>query len=314
MQANLIFNTTAGMKLNTPSVSEIQAALKAQGFDPIYHSTEKEEDLDELLVDVEGLVVVAGGDGTLRAVITRLLDKKNVPILLLPTGTANNIASALNIPNDPLAIIKGLDRKRPFPFDVGKVTAPWGVDYFLEGSGFGFFADILASYDPAQGKSVLRSMKSFAEILSQGHAYHTSLTLDGEAVDGEFLLVEMLNTTAVGPRLKFAPDATPGDGLLDVVCIRESDRTGFLQYLASMLREDLDKLETVSVHKARQICLSWEGFAVHIDAELRPPGIQEQDEAGAYKMSSRQFDSGQLTAEVLAGAVELWLPPLTEEE
>lgn len=312
MQANLIFNPSAGFQGTKTSSDEIQAALKAQGFQPVYRFTESEEDLDHCLVDSEGLIVVAGGDGTLRAVTTRLLDRENLSILHLPMGTANNIAAALGIPNDPIGIIKGLDNKRELPFDVGKVTAPWGVDYFLEGTGFGFFADILVSYDPARGKSVLRSMKAFAQILSKGHAYHTTLTLNGEQVSGDYLLVELLNTTAVGPRLKFAPNATPHDGLLDVVCIHESDRNNFLQYLASMLSEDLDKLETVVVRQAQKIELDWDGFALHVDAELRPPGVQEETEEGNFQLSGRAFKSGRLIVETVPGAVNLWLPGKNE--
>lgn len=308
MQANLIFNASAGIQGNKATADDLKAALKNQGFHPVYRITEKEDDLDDALKDVEGLVVVAGGDGTLRAVITRLLGRENVPILLLPMGTANNIAAALNIPKEPIALIDGMENRRAVPFDVGKVTAPWGTDYFLEGTGLGFFADILATYDPAKGKSVLRSMQAFAKILSQGHAYDTTLNLDGEEISGNFLLVEMLNTTAVGPRLKFAPDATPHDGLLDILCIRESDRNNFLQYLASMLSEDLDKLETVEVHKTRKVVLKWDGFALHIDAELRPPGVQEQAEAGDFRLSKTEYEPSELVVEALPGAVELWLP------
>lgn len=314
MQANLIFNDSAGLTLTKPTKEALMEALQLQGFSPVYHATEKEEDLDELLRDVEGMVVAAGGDGTLRAVITRLIGRADAPIVLLPMGTANNVASALNINDDPLTIINKLSKKRPYAFDVGKVTAPWGVDHFLEGAGFGFFADILATYDPAKGKSVLRSVKAFTDIFTSGQSYQTSLICDGEEVEGNFLLVEALNTTAVGPRLKFAPDATPGDGLLNIVCIHESDRTGFMDYLRSLIAEDLHNLETVTVCKAREVRLEWDGFAVHIDAELRPPGVQEEENGNFALSGTRQFDSGALKIEVLPGAVELWLPPEGEDE
>lgn len=310
MQANLIFNPTAGVQRNKATSHDIQAALKQQGYQPVHRFTECEEDLDTVLNEVEGLVVVAGGDGTLRAVITRLIGKKETPILHLPMGTANNIAQALNIPRDPIQLIEGLNSKKVMSFDVGKVTAPWGRDYFLEGSGFGFFADILTSYDPSQGKSVLRSVKAFTKILLEERTYGVTLSVDGEEISGNYLLVEMLNTTAVGPRLKFAPDATPHDGLLDVLCIRESDRNNFLQYLTSMVREDMEKLETVEVRKARKIELEWDGYPVHIDAELRPPGIETEMNESDYKLAKT---SGKLSVEALPGAVELWLPQLQKE-
>lgn len=311
MQATLIYNENAGSS-GSSSLTEIQEALRQVGFDPIYRATSDEDDLDPILEEPKGIVVAAGGDGTARAVATRLLGKET-PLVILPLGTANNIFATLGVPLNPLEIIAGLKNAQPYAFDVGRVRAPWGEDYFLEGAGFGFFADTLARYDPEKGKSMLRSVQALMDIMRKGFAYENCLHLRGEEDRDEFLLVEALNTTAVGPRLKFAPSASPGDGLLDVVCIRASDREGFLHYLAGLVREDLDSLETVTVRQVQEVTLTWKGFPFHVDAEIRPSYLrQQQQSAGAAAFEPQsgwpQAEAGQVTIDLLPGAITLWLP------
>jgi diacylglycerol kinase family enzyme len=316
MQAHLIYNSNAGNG-DRSAVEELQAALEQVGFYPVYRATENEDDLDSILTDVEGLVVAAGGDGTVRAVVTRLVGK-GVPVAILPMGTANNIAKTLDIPLDPLQTIAGLGNHRPFPFDVGYVEAPWGTDYFVEGTGFGFFADVLAMYDPEKGKSVWRGIGALGDILLKGHAYKNSLHLNGERVPGEFLLVEVLNTSAVGPRLKFAADASPGDGVLDLVCIHASDREGFLTYLTSLIREDLERLETVARYQIESLRFSWQGFALHVDGEVRPPDWDERRKVKETEWGPRHYlaqaDTGEINIKVIPAAVTLWLPALADKD
>lgn len=297
MQATLIFNETAGALGNgNLTAEELQDALRQAGFVPVYEATEQESDLDRILQKAEGLIVAAGGDGTIRAVITRLIGR-DIPLAVIPMGTANNVARTLGVEGDPLEIIARLQEPRIHQFDIGYVEGPWGKDYFLEGAGFGFFADVLHEYEPEKGKSVLRGLQAFTNTLRNNHTYSNDLWIDGEVLNGDYLLVEALNTKAVGPRIQLAPDATPDDGLLDLVCIRESDREGFLQYARSLLSEDLDQLETVSTRKIRELRFHWDGFPFHLDEEVRPGD-----------KSSVSLSSGEVTVRILPAAVELWLP------
>jgi diacylglycerol kinase family enzyme len=68
-------------------------------------------DLDAVLTKAKGLVVAAAGDGTVRAVVTRLIGK-GLPIAVLPLGTANNIwntlASQMPVPATVQEILAGL--------------------------------------------------------------------------------------------------------------------------------------------------------------------------------------------------------------
>lgn len=325
MQATLIYNPQAG-KNGADQIENFTGALREAGYDAVYKETSSVEDLDAALAGVEGLVISAGGDGTARAVMIRLLNRQNIHFTPLPMGTANNVCRTLGIEGDPLDILRRLRSPRACGFDIGHLEAPWGSDYFLEGAGLGFFAEVLAAYDPEKGKSVMRSLRSLAEVSLNGFSRITQIEFPEKTIQDEFLLVEVLNTTAVGPHLKFAPDADPTDGLLHVVCIKQNQQDTFLKYVRSLVTEELYELGSVEIFKVKELKIRWDGFPVHVDDVVLPPGFDfrrlEQQEKeiqaeNAFPFRLRPFPDVEpgstLHLRVLPQALSVWLPALMPE-
>ncbi|HEY9649208.1 MAG TPA: diacylglycerol kinase family protein, partial [Coleofasciculaceae cyanobacterium] len=74
--------------------------LEALNFELIEESTEKPQQLPDIIRnyrDRVNLVIVGGGDGTLNAAIEGLVDTQ-LPLGILPLGTANDLARTLQIP------------------------------------------------------------------------------------------------------------------------------------------------------------------------------------------------------------------------
>lgn len=308
MKATLIYNPKAG---NTHKLSpeELQIALHEAGYNPVYKATRYMSDLDAVLDGAEGLVVSAGGDGTAKAVATRLIGNDNAALAILPMGTANNLAHTLGMSGTPIEIIEGLQQPDKHKFDMGYISAPWGEDYFIEGAGFGFFAQVLATYDPRKGKSVTRSVKSLVEVFREGYGQHATLRFPDKEISTEFLLVEILNTCAVGPRLKFAPDADPTDGLLHVVSIDGEKKESYFNYLSSLLTEEIGELPSVDVQAVPCVEISWDGYPFHIDDQAHPDRFTKGDYETDLPLRSYLEQSGTIRVEVVPQALNLWLPP-----
>lgn len=316
MQATLIINPNSG-GAEQEKPEHLVEALRAAGYEPVLKSTSSEEELDTALNGVRGLVVSAGGDGTFRAVATRLLGK-NVFLTHLPLGTANNVGHSLGIEGGALEIIAGLKDPVKRHFDVGTVTAPWGRDYFIEACGFGLYADGLKIYDPNNGRSLLRSISSIIETINEFEAYSCQITLDGNDISGTYRMFEVLNTPRFGPWIKLAPEADPGDGMLDVVRIHPDSDESLFRYVASLLAEDLNELPNVEVSRAQRVEIRWQGnFPIHVDAEVRPP-VSERPKTqnparGAGDLSSHT-EENIVRIGVLPKALEIWQPSPPEDK
>lgn len=310
MQATLIINPNSGGAEQVKTEDMIEA-LREAGYEPVLKSTSSEEELDTALKDIRGLVVSAGGDGTFRAVATRLLGKK-IFMTHLPLGTANNVGHSLGIEGSALEIIAGLQNPTKTYFDVGIVTAPWGKDFFIEACGFGLYADGLATYDPNAGRSLLRSISSIIETINEFEAHSCQITLDGEDISGTYRMFEVMNTKRFGPWIKLYPEADPGDGLLDVVRIRPDRDESLFRYVASLIAENVEELPNVEVSQGESLEIRWPGnFSIHVDAEIRPSisgRPKEQNPAEGATDSTSHTDGNLVRIEVMPQALEIWQP------
>ena len=111
LEALLIYNPQAGGSADDEA-AYLQAELSKLGYEPVYRATQCEEDLDLIMPQAKGIVVVVGGDGTLLAVTTRMFSEPRVPIILLPNGTANNVGRALGIEGSQSRYFGGIGMPR----------------------------------------------------------------------------------------------------------------------------------------------------------------------------------------------------------
>lgn len=266
MKTTLIYNPQAGIGAH-PTPESILAALRDAGYDPVYYPTSTEDELDSVLDKAEDLVVVAGGDGSIRAVAIRLLGR-DIKIMPLPMGTANNISRTLALTGNPLEMIAGLSNPVERKLDIGRMQIPEGPAYFLEAMGVGIFADILERYRPEIGKSIPRSIQTFLETVKDYQPKFIHINLDGEDLSGSYLLLEVMNTPTVGLRFMLAPNAVPDDGLFDLVLIHADQREKYLQYMTGVLMGNLDSFPNVSIQRGRHLEIAWRGFPLHLDAKV----------------------------------------------
>ncbi|MFC4426389.1 diacylglycerol/lipid kinase family protein [Deinococcus navajonensis] len=292
--ATLIFNTNAGGSDACPPDLLVEELHKL-GFRPVYRATDSEDDLVQALADVQGPVFVAGGDGTIRAAAMHLVGREGVALGVIPMGTANNIGRMLGIQGKPLEVVASYRGAHILPFDMGRVTAPWGEDLFLEACGCGAFADVLAEYDPEAGKSPVRAVQALSTALRDLEPAAAAVTLDGEALpEVPYALLEVMNTKATGPRLRMATSADPHDGRLDVIRIDAHERDGVMAYLAALARDDFEELPSVQASQARVVEIPYRGQAFHVDGEVRP---------------AEQGGLGNVKIEVWPGALQVMVPP-----
>jgi diacylglycerol kinase (ATP) len=262
MRATLFHNPSAGGKA---AKDEILAAMKLVDFDVHYVSVKRDE-LKDAFKKKADLIVVAGGDGTIAEVLTRLPDR-SLPVALLPLGTANNVARSLGIAGTPQELVETWKIDRTYPLDIGLVKASWGTSRFLEGFGVGLFAEFLRAAnkrEKAKGAYNLRKGRALLEKqLKAAKPVDLTVKIDDKALNGEFLGIEVMNVPFTGPGLPLAKKADVADGLLDVVCF-EFERRRELEEWLDAPHEDS---APVSTRQGKIVELVWSDTANRIDDE-----------------------------------------------
>ncbi len=272
MRLVIVHNPSAG---DGTEGDEIERVARRHGHTPTLVDT-GDGWADQVRGASADLVVVAGGDGTVRGVVTTLAQRGHdtgCPLAVLPLGTANNIARSLELDvDDPWSEIAawGGAARRPVAFDVAVVDGGGNTRPFVESFGGGFVAAALSSADDATEEvedGNEHGRRHLLETFERLEPAWWSLVVDGQDRSGEYLAVEVMNVPTVGPILPLAPSASPHDGQLDVVCITASCHDLLRSTITGT--SDGTVLEVLGGSRATGLQVSApEGTPMHLDDEL----------------------------------------------
>lgn len=139
----------------------------------------RERAVEQLALRAEGLVCVAGGDGTVNAVASACR-KLHKPLGILPAGTFNYIARNLHLPTDMAEAAKVIAAGNAAPIPVGEINGK----LFLNNAGFGLYSQMVERREMDKrryGRLRLVAFVSGVRCLLQRHpVYDLHITTDGK--------------------------------------------------------------------------------------------------------------------------------------
>lgn len=235
-------------------------------------------------------IVVAGGDGSLHAVVAALHRRNELAgrvLGLVPLGTGNDFARTLEIPLDPEEAARVVLEGREAPIDlivdeVGEVV----VNNVHVGAG-------------AEAGRVAERWKSrFGRVGYPIGALITAwrppvlrlrVEVDGAVVndvDQPVLMVAVGNGVSVGGGAPLTPGADPGDGAVDVMISRAVSRRAQLLYAARLGFGKHPESNDVEYLRGRTVSVGGARFYASADGEIYGPERQRtwRVEPAAYSM------------------------------
>jgi diacylglycerol kinase (ATP) len=268
-------NPTAGDAEHTKE--KLVKKIKSAGFECSYSSTKKEIN-EKSIPDATDIVVVAGGDGTVRKIAEyycggNMLSRRH-PLGLLPWGTANNIAKTLGIKGEFEEIVERWKNGNRQNFDIGKVHGLKENHFFLEAIGYGVFPKLIKTMRERESKvnnpaeAIDIALKVLRDIVEDYKPKSCEINIDGESYSGKFLMVEIMNIRSIGPNLNLAPMSHYDDGEFDVILISETQREQLLNYLDDRIANGKETPFFYTALKAKKVEVNWGGRLIHIDDEL----------------------------------------------
>ena len=231
------------------------------GFEPDWVETGSKYDAVEAAREWrDGLLIVAGGDGTINDVINGLGQAgfpQSVTLGLLPSGTGNDLAATLAVPEDPDEAKEVVQQNRVRTLDVARVRSSGiGERFFINVATGGMGAEISYANDEEfksrWGK--LSYLRASLEVAREFDVRETTLHLNGAERRVRAVNIALGNCRYAGGGWLAAPKANPEDGLLDVVVIEDIGIKEFLTLApTALLKADYLDREGVYATRAREV-------------------------------------------------------------
>jgi diacylglycerol kinase (ATP) len=206
---------------------------------PLFFETTPDDLGDEAAVRaVESgidVLLVAGGDGTVRAVAHGLAGR-GVPMAIVPSGTGNLLARNLHLPLDPEKMVRAAFAGDARPIDIGisRITRADGTtdeQGFVVMAGMGLDAAMIANTRPELKKAVgwVAYVDGAARSLAGAKPFRVVFQIDGHrlhAAKVQSMLVANCGMLPAG--ITLIPDASVIDGVLDVAVIQPTGWFGWI--------------------------------------------------------------------------------------
>ena len=218
-------------------------------------------------------VVIAGGDGTIRALIEQLSNRKYLPyISVYPAGTVNLVAKELLMSGDPYKWAKRVLKGVEVPVYLGRANGY----IFLTVTGIGFDSLVVDNVTEKekkllnklayvlQGTEIMRK-----EVLFNNWRYRFEVRFDDEEEWHECSSVIVGKSRYYAGRYNLFRGASLSTPWLYTALFTGAKRADFIRYAACIAMEALGLDKDIVVRKAKrlEIRCNVEGFAAELDGD-----------------------------------------------
>ncbi|MDZ4668251.1 MAG: diacylglycerol kinase family lipid kinase [bacterium] len=209
------------------------------------------------------ILVAAGGDGTLNQVASKLIHTQTA-MGIIPLGSGNGFARALNIPMNTAAAINGLNQAQIKTIDTGLANAV----PFINVCGFGFDAHVSAGF-ASHGK---RGLQTYAKVSLQSIRNYQSKTyqlVQTEKTEAHTAFIfAICNGPQYGNNAYISPLAELNDGLFNLTIIEKVNWRNLLGLSINLFMGKLHESKRVKTQQIKDFTLVQpEAAYVNIDGE-----------------------------------------------
>jgi diacylglycerol kinase (ATP) len=289
--ALIITNPTSGRRAGPDLASDAVDHLRSEGWEAEKAVTSFRGEATEIAQERApefDVIFSCGGDGTLNEVVEGCVEHE-VIVGVLPAGTANDLARAAGISLNPRTAAARLTPGRPVEIDLLEIDG--GKSWSAVAVGVGVDARTVQRAERLGRPLIGRAsyLAAMTAELSEAIDTRLSLEIDGEAWEGDALLVQVANCPNHGGRFEIAPGARIDDGRLDVVLMKQATRARALEMIPlAMAGKHVDQPE-FERWSAREVTI-------------------EQPRRGPVLIDGEVVERRSLSIGIAPGRLRMWLP------
>ncbi len=269
---DFIINPIAGGKhgkKTRKTVFQLEAILKERKIEYTLHITNYKghaKNLTEVLIKRGATdIVVVGGDGTLHEVINGFSSFENVNLGLIPCGTGNDFAKALNIPLNPEKALSIILNSQPKYVDFMQMPTVRGINII----GTGIDVDVLKRYESLKKKNKFNYTTCLIKTLFNFDYTNFTAELDGKPQDYRSFIACIANGSVYGGGIPICPIANPTDNKLNFVAVSSMAKIKIIGAFLKLKRGKILTMKQAKHYTCENVKIQTEKpCTVNVDGEL----------------------------------------------
>lgn len=272
-KVRFIYNPYSGEGVILQKLDKVIEIHQKAGYTICPYRIERGRNIEEAFDSIDEYyeyILVAGGDGTVDSVVNIMMKKNiNLPLGILPVGTANDFGKLLDIPADVEEACKRIvSTIEPRLIDIGKINDK----YFVNVASTGLFTDVSQKVD-INLKNTLGKLAYYLKGIDEIKNFRklkVKLTSNEYNYEGYMYLMLMFNGKTAG-NLNIASRSDVEDGKLDVVLFKPVPIIEVLPLFLKVLRgEHLDSKKVIYFKTDSLLVECEEDIVTDIDGEKGP--------------------------------------------
>jgi len=231
------------------------------------------------------VVATFGGDGTVMEALEGLLDA-DVPLAVIPGGTANLLAGNLRIPNNPAKAAQVIVEGRARTIDIGRIETEEVTRYFAVGAGAGYDAELMSGTSgEAKRRWGWAAYVSFVMRTAPGiRPIPFRVTVDGSCSELDAASILVANCREIMPGiLSLGEEVALDDGHFDTFILKAHGLLESAVLVMQLMRQKVR--ETNQVRRLR-------GREVHVDCDTPQPVECDGDVVGTTPFTATIIPGG----------------------
>jgi diacylglycerol kinase (ATP) len=222
----------------------------------------KELLLKSILQFTPDRVIAAGGDGTVKMAAEAVMGK-NIPLGIIPAGSANGMAKELEIPMEPAAAIGLTVTGEPKALDLIFIND----EYCIHLSDLGLNARMLEHFEQFETRGFVGYGRALLKMLGRHQFMRINLQANNRIYKRKVVMAVIANASKYGTGAKINPTGNPGDGEFEVVLVR---RLGLLELIKMIITgKPLDENKTEVIKCKRMKLTASRPYPFQVDGESR---------------------------------------------
>jgi diacylglycerol kinase (ATP) len=211
----------------------------------------KPEDCDEIKKMVTDWkpdrVVAIGGDGTLKIVAEQLIGT-DIPIGLIPAGSANGMATEFGMTGDLSSYLETIEQCNIQPLDAIIINEK---EVCIHMGDIGLNAQLVKKFEQSGTRGKWGYLREVFFVLLRRKQLKVSITADGKLYPRKAFMIVLANARMYGMGTMVNPDGNFQDGIMEIVIVKRVSLWELLKMFFKFRHFNPRKIEIVQAKEVK---------------------------------------------------------------